>query len=108
MALKKGIPQALMAEITEDEVRNVAGLANIKIPENEIKEMAKTLSNVLDHIAQLQKLDTRNVMPTSHAIESKNVFREDEVKAIFEKGGKLLDNAPARDQNYFSVPRVIE
>jgi aspartyl-tRNA(Asn)/glutamyl-tRNA(Gln) amidotransferase subunit C len=65
------------------------------------------LAQILGHIDRLSGLDTENVPPTSHAHKTENVFREDETSQKFEKG-KVLDNAPAKDQNFFSVPRVIE
>ncbi len=96
-----------MAGLSAEEVRKVASLANLKITEGELKGMAARLSDVLEHIAMLERLDTETVTPTSHVLQVENVFREDAVKESFEKG-KTLDNAPSKEQGYFSVPRIIE
>lgn len=96
-----------MAGLSAEEVRKVAGLANLKIDGDELEEMAARLSDVLGHISMLERLDTENVPPTSHALEVENVFREDLVTERFEKG-RSLDNAPSKEQDYFSVPRIIE
>lgn len=96
-----------MSTITPEEVRKVALLAKLELPETELESMAAVLSDVLKHIAQLQKLNTDDVPPTNYVLKTQNVFRQDEVKEVFEKG-KSLDNAPEKDQDYFSVPRVIE
>ena len=96
-----------MAGLSAEEVRKVAGLANLKIADDELEEMVARLSDVLGHIAMLERLDTENVAPTSHALEVENVFREDVVTERFEKG-RSLDNAPSKEQGYFSVPRIIE
>ncbi len=96
-----------MARLSTEEVRKVAKLANLKIADGEIEEMAAELSDVLGHIAILERLDTENIAPTSHALKVENVFREDAAIEKFQKG-TTLDNAPAKEQGYFSVPRIIE
>lgn len=96
-----------MPRISADEIRKVAELANLKIADGEVDGMVAALSDILGHIAMLEKLDTENVAPTSHVLQVENVFRPDEVTEPFEKG-HALDNAPEKDQNYFSVPRVID
>lgn len=93
--------------LTTEEVLKVAQLANLKVTDAEVAKMAATLSDVLKHIDQLNKLDTANVPPTSHILDMGNVFRADEVREPFDHG-KSLDNAPAQAQGYFSVPRIIE
>jgi aspartyl-tRNA(Asn)/glutamyl-tRNA(Gln) amidotransferase subunit C len=96
-----------MPGLSADEVRKVANLANLKITDEELEDMTAALSDVLGHIAMLERLDTEEVPPTSHALEMENVFRKDAVKERFRKG-KTLDNAPAKEHGYFSVPRIIE
>ena len=105
--MQEGQPQEIMARISADEVRKVAALANLTIPESAMEGMAHSLSDILDHIAKLERLDTSGVEPTSHVLDMENVFREDAVTDRFEDI-KPLDNAPAKEQNYFSVPRIIE
>ncbi len=95
-----------MAGISPEEVKKVARLASLETAGGELEKVADGLSDVLEHIAMLEKLDTENVSPMSQAGELKNVFRKDCVTAIFE-GGKSLENAPEREQYYFSVPRIV-
>lgn len=107
MAFEKGVSQEVMAELSIDEVEKVAVLANLRFTGDEMEKMRGTLAQILGHIDRLSELDTENVPPTSHAHKTENVFREDKTSQPFGKGN-MLDNAPAKDQNYFSVPRVIE
>jgi aspartyl-tRNA(Asn)/glutamyl-tRNA(Gln) amidotransferase subunit C len=107
VALEKGVSQEVMAELSLDEVEKVAALANLRFTGDEMEKMRGTLAQILGHIDRLTELDTENVPPTSHAHKTENVFREDKTAEPFEKG-KMLDNAPAKDRNHFSVPRVIE
>jgi len=95
-----------MAGISPEEVKKVARLANLEIAVGELEKSASGLSDVLEHIAMLERLDTENVSPMSHAGQLENVFRKDRATAVFE-AGKSLENAPAREQRYFSVPRII-
>jgi aspartyl-tRNA(Asn)/glutamyl-tRNA(Gln) amidotransferase subunit C len=55
---------------------------------------------------ELNKLDTSNVLPTSHAIEMKNVFREDEFKKS-DEADDIINNAPEREGRFFKVKKVI-
>ena len=107
MALEKGFPQIIMAELSLEEVKKVATLAHLRFSTEEMEIMRGGLAQILGHIDRLSELDTENVPPTSHAHKTENVFREDETSDRFQKGN-LLENAPASDQNYYSVPRVIE
>lgn len=89
-----------------EQVRHVANLARLKLTDEEEKTFAGQLSAVLDYINQLNELDTDNVTPTSHALDIKNVMREDEVKKPF--GEEVWkENAPASDHGHFRVPKVI-
>jgi len=57
-------------------------------------------------LEQLNTLDTGNVEPLSHVIELSNVFRVDEVKPGVSTED-ALKNAPARNEQFFKVPKVI-
>lgn len=90
-----------------DEVRHVAMLARLSLTEEEEKKFAVQLSATLDHISHLNELDTSAVEPTSHALDIKNVFRDDEVDKKFDDGA-WRRNAPAQDFDHLRVPRIIE
>ncbi len=94
-------------KLSIEEIKKVARLANLKISDGEVQRMAANLTDILGHIEQLNRIDTSDVEPTSHVLQVENVFREDAVAQPFEEG-RSLDNAPAKDKGYFSVPRVIE
>ena len=59
------------------------------------------------HFYPLNKLDTKNVLPTSHAIPMKNVLREDKVFPC-KNVADILTNAPAEEEQMFKVPRILE
>jgi aspartyl-tRNA(Asn)/glutamyl-tRNA(Gln) amidotransferase subunit C len=89
------------------DVEHVARLARLGLSEEEKKLFAKQLSAILDFADNLQKLDTQDVPPTSHAIPMKNIFRED--KAIpCNNVDDILANAPEEEEHMFKVPRILE
>ena len=96
-----------MNRITEDQVKKVAGLARLKLDSNQVKHHAEQLEKILEYINQLEKIDTNGVTSTTRAIEVVNVFRSD-ANNKFENRDALLDLAPARENDFFKVPKIIK
>jgi aspartyl-tRNA(Asn)/glutamyl-tRNA(Gln) amidotransferase subunit C len=93
--------------IDEKTVRHVAKLARLKLSSDELKRFSAQLSKVLDHINQLNEVDTSSVEPMSHPLELANVFREDEVRPSLARD-EALSNAPLKQTGFFLVPPVLE
>ncbi|RJP25760.1 MAG: Asp-tRNA(Asn)/Glu-tRNA(Gln) amidotransferase subunit GatC [Deltaproteobacteria bacterium] len=93
--------------ITREEVLHVARLARLALPDAEVDRLRDQLSALLDYMKQLDRLDTRDVVPTSHAVEMGTPFREDEARPFGDRES-LLKNAPDRAGDFFRVPRIIE
>ena len=47
-----------MAKLTKSDVQHVADLAKLDLTEEEIKKFLPQLSEIVDHISELQKVDT--------------------------------------------------
>jgi len=94
-------------KVTAKDVEHVAKLARLGLTEDEKKCFTEQLSRILDYAETINKLDTKNVSPTSNAIPMKNVFREDKVVPS-EDLKEIIANAPKEDNNMFSVPRIME
>lgn len=96
-------------KITKKDVEYVARLARLELSEREKEQFAGQLEQILEYVDQLKKPDTKGVPPTSHALDLKNVWREDRVKrSTPEEIERLLANAPEREDNFFKVKKVIE
>jgi len=93
--------------ITREEVLHVARLARLAMSEDEADRLGGQLSAILDYVKQLDRLDTRDVVPTSHAVETGTPFRDDVVEPFGDREA-LLANAPDRQNDCFRVPRIIE
>ncbi|HMR32048.1 MAG TPA: Asp-tRNA(Asn)/Glu-tRNA(Gln) amidotransferase subunit GatC [Geminicoccaceae bacterium] len=88
-------------------VARIATLARIKLDEEQQAAMAKELSGILDWIAQLDEVDTRDTEPMRSVMDIRTSWRADTVT----DGGRaddVLSNAPGRDGAYFVVPKVVE
>jgi aspartyl-tRNA(Asn)/glutamyl-tRNA(Gln) amidotransferase subunit C len=94
-------------KVTVKDVEHVAKLARLGLTEEEKKRFTEQLSGILEYAETINKLDTKNVTPTSHAIPMKNIFREDKVSK-FEDRKSIIGNAPSEENGMFSVPRIME
>lgn len=90
-----------------DTVKYVAELSRLDLEPAELEVLARQLTAVLDFIDQLKDTDTASVSPTSHILPISNVFRDDK-PGICLPIEKTLANAPQKEGNFFSVPKVIE
>jgi aspartyl-tRNA(Asn)/glutamyl-tRNA(Gln) amidotransferase subunit C len=93
-------------KITADQVQHVAKLARLEIDPQAVDKLADQLAAILSYVDKLEKVDTRDVPPTSHAIALTNAFRPDEVRDSL-ANDDALDNAPAQEDGSFIVPKVI-
>jgi aspartyl-tRNA(Asn)/glutamyl-tRNA(Gln) amidotransferase subunit C len=93
--------------VSREDVEYVAKLARIELTEDERDTLTSQLSSILDHIEKLNELDIAGVEPTFHVLDVTNVFREDEVRPSLPTE-ETLKNAPARDGDFFKVPKILE
>ena len=85
----------------------MAILARLDLTADEQEQLAGQLDRILEYMDKLNELDTDGVEPMSHAVEVVNVLRPD--RAVNEpRTEALLRNAPARDDDFLSVPKIIE
>jgi len=94
-------------KISKEEVKHIAMLSRLELNEEEIVVYQEQLSRILDYIEKLNEIDTTLVEPTSHVIELKNVFRDDNVKNSISRD-EALKNAPDPTDKFFRVPKIIE
>ena len=95
-----------MSKITAEDVRKVAQLARLDLPDDQIATYTEQLEKILAYVAQLEEIDTTNVKPTTRAVEVVNVTRNDEVSATPVRE-ELLDLAPQREGDFFRVPKIL-
>jgi len=87
-------------------VRHVSKLSRIELTDEQIAAFGGQLGSILGYFDKLSELDTDGVEPMAHAIELHNVLADDTLGASLQPD-QALANAPARDGDFFSVPKVI-
>lgn len=97
-------------KITEQEVRCVADLANLRLQEEEVHRMAKELDEILTHIDKLNELDTAAVEPMAQVLfdAEETATLRDDVEHVSLGTEVALKNSPLSGAGYFKVPLVIE
>jgi aspartyl-tRNA(Asn)/glutamyl-tRNA(Gln) amidotransferase subunit C len=103
------------AEVSADEVRHVADLANLELTAEELPRMARDLNSILGYIAQMNELDTANVPPMAQVSEVLGLtaaaegedLRPDVIQPSTDRA-LVMHEAPETDGRFFKVPKVIE
>ena len=95
-----------MNKISSSDVRKVAQLARLELPEDQIETYTAQLEEILSYVNQLQAIDTQNVHPTSRAVEVVNSMREDSVEVNCSRED-ILNQAPHREGDFFRVPKIL-
>ncbi|MEM6450030.1 MAG: Asp-tRNA(Asn)/Glu-tRNA(Gln) amidotransferase subunit GatC [Cyanobacteria bacterium P01_D01_bin.105] len=89
-----------------EQVRKVASLARLALTDTEEQQFTGQLNSILDYVQQLDALDTKDVPPTTRAIEVSNITRPDKLES-FESREALLESAPEREEDFFKVPKIL-
>ena len=93
-------------KITKEEVLYVAHLARLDLDEESIERFAGQIDEILGYIEKLNRVNTKGIKPTSHAIFLTNAFRDDEEKEHIDRE-LALANAPEKEDGNFVVPKVV-
>ena len=88
--------------------KKIAFLARIGLTEKEAEGFSKDLSNILKWMEDLKKIDVKDVEPLRNVNDIELLEREDIDFSKNSDQRKLLANAPKKNGNFFTVPKVIE
>jgi len=102
----------MAANVTLQDVKRVAELAHLELTPDESQGMLHDLNAILDHVAQLNELDTSSVAPLAQVSElegagGKSLLRDDVMLPSLNRA-TVMSEAPETDQVFFKVPKVIE
>lgn len=93
--------------LSKKDVENIAHLARLHLSEEEKERYREQLSDILEHVSALNKVDTTDVPPMSTVIVENNRLRED-VPGEPMPREDLLRNAPDVESEQFRVPPVLD
>jgi aspartyl-tRNA(Asn)/glutamyl-tRNA(Gln) amidotransferase subunit C len=88
-------------------VRHIAHLARIAVADEEVADLQSELNAMLAFVEQLSEVDVSGVEPMTSVTPMALKQREDKVT----DGGiadDIVRNAPATENHFFLVPKVIE
>jgi aspartyl-tRNA(Asn)/glutamyl-tRNA(Gln) amidotransferase subunit C len=93
--------------VDRDTVKRVAHLARISVSDAEAEALRGELNAILGFVEQLNEVDVSGVEPMTSVLPMAMKKRAD----VVTDGGKaddILANAPAREDHFFLVPKVVE
>jgi aspartyl-tRNA(Asn)/glutamyl-tRNA(Gln) amidotransferase subunit C len=93
--------------LTTEQVLHVAGLARLELTASEALQLGQDLSRILEHIDQLNTIDTSGVAPTCHVGVLATPLRVDAVQPGVEHE-LALRAAPRTSAGGFAVPAFVE
>ena len=88
-------------------VKRVAKLARIKVKDEDLPRLAGELNSILRWIEQLNEVDVSQVEPLTSVVTMKMKMRKD-VVTDGHCAAKVVANAPAQEDAFFMVPKVVE
>jgi aspartyl-tRNA(Asn)/glutamyl-tRNA(Gln) amidotransferase subunit C len=88
-------------------VRRIADLARIAVAESEVPHLQGELNAMLAFVEQLSEVNVEGVEPMTSVIPMKMKKRPDVVNDG-EIADDIVRNAPATQDHFFLVPKVVE
>jgi aspartyl-tRNA(Asn)/glutamyl-tRNA(Gln) amidotransferase subunit C len=93
--------------VDADTVRRIAHLARIAVAEEEVEHLQGELNAILAFVEQLSEVKVEGVEPMTSVTPMEMKKRDDAVT----DGGipdDIVRNAPASEDHFFVVPKVVE
>lgn len=92
-----------MSNISKEDVKNIAAMTKLAIADEELESIQKQLSDVLQYAERVQQIAEEIDIPSN-----KNINHDREDSAIVKDSAEILDQAPAHEDNYFVVPKIVD
>ena len=96
-----------MTQISSDEIRHLSLLCRVAMSDDDVEVMREQMSNILNNISILNRVDTEGIEPTGHSVDLVSVMRDDEVQPSTDIED-ILANAPTREGDFIRVRAVLE
>jgi aspartyl-tRNA(Asn)/glutamyl-tRNA(Gln) amidotransferase subunit C len=91
---------------TPEEVKKLAALARIEVPETELASFTREFDAVLAYVGRLEELSLAHESPAAGVL--RNVMREDgEPHETGLHTKKIVEQFPERDGDHLKVPTII-
>lgn len=88
------------------DITHVAKLANLPLTDDEKKKLETQLEETVQYVEGLEKVDTKEVEPTSQVTGLENITRDDEIKPSLTQE-EALQNAKSTYNGFFKVKGIL-
>lgn len=85
----------------------MANLAQLRVDEAEIQEYVASMTQILNLVEEMDAVDTNNIEPMAHPLETVQRLRPDEVTEPDQRD-VIQQLAPEAYDGLYLVPRIIE
>lgn len=94
-------------DINNQTLDKLCDLAKLQFNDEEREALKGDLNRILSYFEKLNEVDTTGVEPLIFMNNHVNVLRNDEAQISITKQ-QALANAPAKDSDYFRVPKFLD
>ena len=93
--------------IKKSEIACISSLSKLKMEDIEIDNFTRQISDILEMIQQLEKINTDDIEPMAHPLNMSQRLRMD---LVTEENQRDLyqENAVEFEQGFYKVPKVID
>ncbi len=88
-------------------VRRIAHLARIAVKDDEVEHLKGEINDVLAFVAQLAEVDVSGVEPMT-SVTPMAMKKRTDIVTDGEIADDIVKNAPAAQDHFFLVPKVVE
>jgi aspartyl-tRNA(Asn)/glutamyl-tRNA(Gln) amidotransferase subunit C len=97
----------MSSSINKRDVEHLAKLARLSLNPKEEEKLLADLEKILDHVKELQAIETGGVEPMAGGTDLKNIFRDDAERENTNRGAGV-DAFPEKENGFLKVPPVFE
>lgn len=92
--------------VSKELLKRIAASSRLYLSDSDAERLLPQVKEILDAFAQLDKVDTKNVKPSFHPLEIKNVSRQDVPGKCLSQEDALSLTEHKRGA-YFRGPKVV-
>jgi aspartyl-tRNA(Asn)/glutamyl-tRNA(Gln) amidotransferase subunit C len=93
--------------VDDKTVRRIAHLARIAVADDEAEHLRGEINAILAFVEQLSEVDVTGIEPMT-SVTPMVIKKRPDVVTEGDDVDAVLRNAPATENNYFLVPKVVE
>ena len=94
-------------EIDTETVLKIARLSRIKIDEGESADIQKDLNRIVEFVKKLGEIDIDGIDEFNFGKTNIEDMRKDKV-TIYDNTDDILKNTKNKNQDFFTVPKIVE